>query len=779
MSGAADTFSPRPVTGDPGAPSGRLGPAEGWSSVLLLALMCTLVGWAIDDAHWVLGPPSNTDFLSWAGLLGFAWGAAAGILHRGRFIGVLGGAIVAAFALSVMIGAQLDPGGSPGELFQTTSNSLVGAYLDLVVHHRMTTTQVGHFLLVLGALTWGTGQFAGYAAYRHHRPLTAVVVPGAVLLANVGLTRLNQFPVLVVYTLAALFFLLRFHIADEERAWHRHRIADVGDAVSLSLRAGAAFIVVAFSGALLLTQSTSSAPLAGAWSGVNQQLYDLGNTIARLFPAGGPGTRIGGPGFGSTVTVTGSWVTDDSPVLTITTPRRDWTPVKWRAAAYDRMSATTWSISGVKETSVAAGSPPLAGTEDAPVDGVAYTTESYTVDGPSGAPGIVVSPGISVSVDRTARPRLVTSGDLAYWSSIAVTGGGQYHAKADLPDLSNPADPTTLTSNRLRTAGQDYAPELKAVYTLVDPASVGPETRALAQSIIAKAGATNPYDIARAIEDYLRDPKNFTYDTDVTDIDCGSASVVECFVIHRHGYCEHYASTMTLMLRLQGIPARFVEGYLPGDRNASGVETIKRNRAHAWVEVWFPDAGWVDFDPTGGGVGSPTRLPAGAAAASPTPAGSGGAAESRRPARGDGLDTNPGAAGSATRGVSPLLWIMLGIIGLLAVLGLLAAVLYRRMGRPAAPEVVYRTVVSMASRLGHPRAPTQTVYEYIGALSDALPSVTPELELVGRSAVETVYGRKRLAGERLTALGSAQRRLRVALLRLAFIRKGRKRRRRP
>jgi hypothetical protein len=74
----------------------------------------------------------------------------------------------------------------------------------------------------------------------------------------------------------------------------------------------------------------------------------------------------------------------------------------------------------------------------------------------------------------------------------------------------------------------------------------------------------------------------------------------------------------------------------------------------------------------------------------------------------------------------------------------------------------------MAGRLGHPRRPTQTVYEYLGSLSDAVPTARPELQLVARSTVETTYGRRRLSPERLTALGEAQRRLRVALLRLAF-----------
>ena len=71
-----------------------LAPAEGWSSVLLLVLMCALVGWAIDDAHWVLGDQSNTDFLPWAGAFAVLWGFAAAKLGRGRLVAHGLGAII-------------------------------------------------------------------------------------------------------------------------------------------------------------------------------------------------------------------------------------------------------------------------------------------------------------------------------------------------------------------------------------------------------------------------------------------------------------------------------------------------------------------------------------------------------------------------------------------------------------------------------------------------------------------------------------------------------------
>ena len=749
-----------------------LRPAEGWSSVLLLALMAALVGWAIDDAHWVLGNRTLTNFLPWAGVFGVLWGVVAAKAGRGRLLAHVGGAVVATTWLTLVVGAQLAPGESIGGLFQATSNSVVEAYFDLVIRGRGTTTEIGHFLLVLGIICWGAGHFAGYTSLAHRRPVAAVLLPGSILLANVLLTTRDQYPLLVVFSLAALLFLVRFHVADEQQAWVRHRIGDVGDAVGLSLRAGLTFVGIAVLGALLLTQSASSAPLADAWPGLKDKFIEFAKPLARYFPAGGS-TRITGTQFTDSVTVTGAWVTDSTPIFTIQTPAGS-PRGKWRAVAYDRLTGNTWSWSQTAEVSVGASVGLLAGTRDAPLDTVSYVTADYQVSGLE-AGSIVVTPGIPTLLDRTAHVTLVQSGGDTAFGRILPAGGSSYTLEALLPDLSRPDDPKALTANRLRAAGTEYPADLLATYTAIEPGTVGPETRALLSAIISQAKPTTPYDVAREIESYLRDSRHFTYSTDVTNVDCGGRGVVDCFVFSRTGYCEHYASTMVMMLRTEGIPARFVEGFLPGDRDASGRETIRRDRAHAWVEAWFPGAGWIDFDPTGGGVGLPVPLPAGPAVATVAPSASAGSSGSPGATRRAGVDEPGGPTGGGstsgfrTPGIGPIIVVVIPLSG--ALLGLAFVLLRRRLGRPAEPVAVYRTVAGLAGRLGYPRRPTQTVYEYLGSLSDVVPAVRPDLQLVARSTVEATYGRRRLGADRLSALGEAQRRLRVALLRLAFVRR--------
>ena len=104
----------------------------------------------------------------------------------------------------------------------------------------------------------------------------------------------------------------------------------------------------------------------------------------------------------------------------------------------------------------------------------------------------------------------------------------------------------------------------------------------------------------------------FEYDVDVRDFRC-DLSIVDCFATTKAGYCEFYAPTMVMMLRELDIPARMVEGFLPGTRiGQSNRWEVRNSDAHAWVQVYFPGFGWIDFDPTGGSVAALAPLPVGA-----------------------------------------------------------------------------------------------------------------------------------------------------------------------
>jgi len=131
-------------------------------------------------------------------------------------------------------------------------------------------------------------------------------------------------------------------------------------------------------------------------------------------------------------------------------------------------------------------------------------------------------------------------------------------------------------------------------YLAVPPTSTA-RTIALADELAA--GLSSTYDVVMAYEAWLS--QNVEYDLNAPVPDPGEDAVDDFLFDSRRGFCEQIASALTVMLRTQGVPARLVTGYIPGDRDAvTGVFEVRASDAHAWVEVWFPDTGWQAFDPT-------------------------------------------------------------------------------------------------------------------------------------------------------------------------------------
>jgi transglutaminase-like putative cysteine protease len=147
-------------------------------------------------------------------------------------------------------------------------------------------------------------------------------------------------------------------------------------------------------------------------------------------------------------------------------------------------------------------------------------------------------------------------------------------------------------AEELRHASTDTPAEIRLTY-LRTP-GLNPAVAELARQVTASA--TNNYDRALAIQNYLG--QNFGYTLDPVGID--PADPVGSFLLKsRQGYCEYFAAAMALMLRSVNIPSRLVNGFQTGSYNRVGEDLVVRARdAHTWVEVYFAGYGWIPFDPT-------------------------------------------------------------------------------------------------------------------------------------------------------------------------------------
>ncbi len=139
-----------------------------------------------------------------------------------------------------------------------------------------------------------------------------------------------------------------------------------------------------------------------------------------------------------------------------------------------------------------------------------------------------------------------------------------------------------------------HAEQIREKYTQISP-TMTKRTMSLAWDVTQ--GCENDYEKVKAIEKYLS--STFTYTTEVGYPPMGQDFVDWFLFDAKQGYCTFFASAMTNMVRLMGIPARYVEGYvMPQQYDSNNVYSVTNASAHAWVEVYFEGFGWLTFEPT-------------------------------------------------------------------------------------------------------------------------------------------------------------------------------------
>ncbi|HKO04035.1 MAG TPA: DUF3488 and transglutaminase-like domain-containing protein, partial [Candidatus Acidoferrales bacterium] len=149
-----------------------------------------------------------------------------------------------------------------------------------------------------------------------------------------------------------------------------------------------------------------------------------------------------------------------------------------------------------------------------------------------------------------------------------------------------------LPPEELRKASTNYEPKIRETYLQLP--ALDPAIPRLAREITQHAAT--PFDKSEAIELFLRTRFGYT----LTQPDPPPKDPLAYFLFRRRaGHCEYFATAMTVMVRSLGIPARYINGFLLGEYNDVADSYIVRGSdAHSWVEVYFPDYGWIPFDPT-------------------------------------------------------------------------------------------------------------------------------------------------------------------------------------
>jgi hypothetical protein len=166
-----------------------------------------------------------------------------------------------------------------------------------------------------------------------------------------------------------------------------------------------------------------------------------------------------------------------------------------------------------------------------------------------------------------------------------------YHAYARMEYEANSLVPVPPPA-AVRGAGTNYPTAIRNTYLQLP--TIDARIPELAAQITQRD--SNPYDKARSIEGYLHSHYGYTLDLSGPP----QADPLAYFLFQkRAGHCEYFAAAMAVMLRTQGIPARYINGFQTGEYNdVAGDLVVRASDAHSWVEAYFPGFGWLTFDPT-------------------------------------------------------------------------------------------------------------------------------------------------------------------------------------
>jgi transglutaminase-like putative cysteine protease len=454
------------------------------------------------------------------------------------------------------------------------------------------------FLTLMSTLFWMLNVHAGYNLVRHANPWQiALPVTLAVLIIHAFDPR-HKYGALVLAIYFALLLLLvaRLDFLQRHREWQEQGMYIPSEAATGLSQA-------AFIGALLLVVIAWTAPIlaepippaqrtwqtiARPWIAVRDR---FGNAFASLRSSPGAPSDYYGQMMSLGV---GARFTDDA-VMVVQAPASPPVGVRyyWRAWAYDYYYEGQWQSTAPKAD------------PEARLNVPGFGLKRWEAD-------FIFTPAVPISTLYTAPQPITPSRPFNVYANINNDGTADINAYYALSPLAAGdsyvmrASLTEATEADLRSAGSAYPDWIKERY-LELPADITPRTIELARSIAE--GKDNPYDITQAVTQYLR--ANIVYAQTVPEPPLDQ-ELVDWFLFDlRRGFCNYYASAEIVMLRSLGIPARMAVGYARGERAFNGGQSealpetdqtalfqVRQSDAHAWPEVYFPNYGWVEFEPT-------------------------------------------------------------------------------------------------------------------------------------------------------------------------------------
>jgi transglutaminase-like putative cysteine protease len=386
------------------------------------------------------------------------------------------------------------------------------------------------------------------------------------------------------YSLLAFMYIAYSYLIDQEEKWHKKKVRYRADIRISFLRSSLLVALAALIVAWSLPTMPASAAVNDALSGTRGPWRSVQDNWTRLFSSlRSYGSAVNDP-YQDTLALGGPRTVGNSLVMDVYVPEK--LPlVYWQAVVYDSYIDGRWRV-GDDDTFL---HPENGGRLDVPLTASREVVTQTVINFLPNSSILYAAP----QPVQSNREMYVTAGQddngrfliNSMRSRFILRQGDQYRMYSQM---------STADVYSLRHASLDY-PEWVVSRYLQLPDSITPQTADLAERLTAVY--ENPYDKAIAVRDYLR--SNISYNDQIDAPPPNEEPLHYFLFVSQEGYCNYYAAAMVIMLRSQGIPARFVTGYAQGEWDeATRSYRVRANHAHTWVEVYFPTYGWIQFEPT-------------------------------------------------------------------------------------------------------------------------------------------------------------------------------------
>ena len=587
------------------------------------------------------------------------------------------------------------------------------------------------FIMQTGFILWLIGYTASWYTFRQLR-IWRAILPSAIMLL---ITVTNYYGphsigvVLVVFLILMLLYIVSSHYFIREQNWLRTRVVYNRDT-----RLG--FLQTGFLIALLVTPLAWLMPSAPAGGALRAQIGPLDTTWQRIQDGWSQlfaslkayGGEYSDP-YGSTLSLGGPRQIESTPIMDLETISGRYL----RGIVYDEFTGGGW-VNTEKNELVVPPDNPLVTPRYSQRVPITATVTTYLANS-----GLIYTPHQPQGTDRQAKVKVVELGDGSYDIISTLSRFVLYEGQTYVSwgTASKALDKT------LRQAGTSYPQWVQERYLQLPP-DVSSRVVELAAAITAPH--ETPFDKAEALTNWLRN--NLTYNEAVAAPPIDKDPLEYLLFESKEGYCNYYASALAVMLRSQGIPARIVAGYTQGNwLEDLGIYRVYSDNAHAWVEVFFPRYGWVEFEATTSQPAIIRSADAGADSAEDL-----GLLNDRipfeeepdqfdRPGMREG-DPEDDSAGIENEGsLSPGL-----IIGGLALLmAIIAAVAFfisdrRRTINLSVVASIYDRMSRLAQWIGAQLLPTQTPYERATVLGNTAPDGAASIDVITDLYVEERFG---------------------------------------